>query len=130
MSPSHTISPAQDAPAEQIHEFEDNFQTLEPESTRLPSPSPLGEQINEDFPNVVHESVSPAGFSEAPFTTEQSAGRAEDPITLTFVYDSLSRYMKMTEDLQQELAETKTTLGNEIKSLKSKVQDLEAQLSQ
>jgi hypothetical protein len=75
-------------------------------------------------------SVSPARFNEAPFTTEQSVGGAEDPVTLTFVHDLLCRYIRKTEDLQKELADTKSTLGGEIEKLKSKVQDLEAQLIQ
>lgn len=130
MSPSATISPSQVAPVEQTLEFEDTFQSLEPEFTRLPTPSPMRDPFDEGFPNVVHESVSPAGFNEAPLTTEQSAGRVEDPITLTSVYDSLCRYMKRTDDLQKELADTMSNLGNEIETLKSKVQDLEAQLNQ
>ena len=138
MSPSHVSSPSPIAPDEHFTELAGTIQSpgthvptpLEPEITRLPTPSPMREPIDEGSPNVVHTSISPARFNEAPFTTEQSVSGAEDPVTLTSVHDLLCRYIKKTDALLKELADTKSTLGGEIELLKSKVQDLEAQLVQ
>lgn len=138
MSPSHVPSPSQVAPDELTPEVEETNQSLgtqvptslEHEITRIPTASPLREPVDEGSPNVVHMSVSTARFNEAPFTTEQSVGGVEDLVTLTSVHDLLCRYIQKTDDLQKELADTKSTLGGEIEMLKSKVQDLQAQLVQ
>ena len=42
----------------------------------------------------------------------------------------LCRYVKKTDDLQKELADTKSSLGGEIELLKERVQELETQLGQ
>ena len=75
-------------------------------------------------------SVSPERFNEAPITTEQSVGGAEDPITLTSVYELLNRYVQKVDGLQKELADTKSSLGSEIVLLTKRVQELEDQLGQ
>jgi hypothetical protein len=132
LSPSPFPSPTHVAPDELVPEVEETIQSLgtqvptplEPEITRLPTPSPVREPIDEGSPNVVHMSVSPERFNEAPITTEQSVGGAEDPVTLTSVYDLLCRYVKRTDDLQKELADTKSSLGDEIVLLKKRVQEL------
>jgi hypothetical protein len=138
LSPSSFPSPSHVAPDELVPEVEETIQSLgtqvptplEPEITRLPTPSPVREPIDEGSPNVVHMSVSPERSNEAPITTEQSVGGAEDPITLTSVYDLLCRYVKKTDDLQKELADTKSSLGGEIELLKERIQELETQLGQ
>lgn len=135
ISPSPIPTPTHVATNELTPEVEETIQSpsthvptsLEPEFTRLPTPSPVREQFVESSPNVVHMSVSPpVRFNEAPMTNEQSVGGAENPVTLTSVHALLCRYIKKTDDLQKELTTTKSTLGGEIEVLKQKVLDLEA----
>ena len=101
---------------------------LEPLFTRVSTPSPKRESINNGSPIIDHMHVSPERFNEAPNTNEQSAGGAEDPITLTSVYDLLNRYVKEVDNLRKELADTKSSLGGQIEELNRKVLDLETEL--
>ena len=100
---------------------ENIFTSDEPEMTRLPTPSPIRDHFDDDM--GVH--VTPDRSNEVPMTTEQSAGGAEDPITLTSIHELLHMYKKEFDDLRKELADTKSSLG-----LQKKVQDLEAQIGQ
>jgi uncharacterized protein (DUF2384 family) len=126
------------APDELTPEVEETIQSpstfvptsLEPEITRLPTPSPVRESYDASSPNVVHLTVSPEGFNKAPMTNEQSVGGVENPVTLTSVHVLICSYIQKTDDLQKELNATKSNLGGEIEVLKKKVQDLEAQLNQ
>lgn len=136
--PSPFPTPTHDALDELTPEVAETIQSpsthvptpLESEFHRQPTPSPIREQFVEGSPNVVQLTISPERFNEAPMTNEQSVGGAENPVTLTSVHDLLCRYIKKTDDLQKELATTKSILGGEIEVLKKKVQDLEAQLTQ
>jgi hypothetical protein len=138
MSHSRIPSPTHVAPDELVPEVDETIQSLgtqvhtplEPEITRLTTPSPVREPIDEGSPIFGHMHVSPERPNEAPITTEQSAGGAEDPITLTSVYELLNRYVKKVDNLQKELADTKSSLGGEIELLKKRARDLETQLGQ
>ena len=72
--------------------------------------------------------VSPRRSNEAPQTSDKSAGRAEDPITLTSVYELLNKYVEKVDGLEKELVETRTTLGGQIHELQERVKVLEAEL--
>ncbi|PWA38809.1 hypothetical protein CTI12_AA498350 [Artemisia annua] len=72
--------------------------------------------------------MSPNRSNEAPQTSGKLDGTAEDPISLTKVYELLNRYVVQVGVLESELKQTNSKLGGQIHELTERVKDLEAKL--
>ncbi|GJT50593.1 putative ribonuclease H-like domain-containing protein [Tanacetum coccineum] len=113
-----------------------------PSPTRQLTPSP----VRQPSPKVVHSSetnpspfmeddiaggdfyVSPNRSYEAPPTTGQPAGGAEEPDALTILSSKLDRCMDQIGALETELKDTKKTLGGAVLTLVGRVKHLEVRL--
>ncbi|GJS27388.1 hypothetical protein Tco_0488008 [Tanacetum coccineum] len=118
-----------------------------PVRQRTPSPArQLTLTCRQPSPKVVHSSetnpspfmeddiaggdfyVSPNRSYEAPPTTDQPAGRAEEPDALTILSSKLDRCMDQIGALETELKDTKKTLRGAVLTLVGRVKHLEGDL--
>ncbi|GJR79201.1 hypothetical protein Tco_0149986 [Tanacetum coccineum] len=72
--------------------------------------------------------VSPTRSNEAPPTTSQSAGCAEEPDALTIMSTKLDRCLEKVGVLESELNNTKKTLGSVVLKLVARVKKLEGKV--
>ncbi|GKA91057.1 hypothetical protein Tco_0812927 [Tanacetum coccineum] len=89
--------------------------------------SPVRESTPERQPNK--NGRTPSGPDDAPTTTADAAGRAEDPALLTSLSAKLDRCMGRIDLLETELGTSKKIMGGAILTLVSRVKKLERTLN-
>lgn len=105
--PSPTPIAADDNPPTPLREPTPS-PTSEPATyTRLPTPSPTRQPFEDDVHSGGDFHVSPTRSYEAPHTSGQPIGGAEDPDALSSMSTLLNRCMQKVEEFETELKDTK-----------------------
>ncbi|GKC67397.1 hypothetical protein Tco_1099995, partial [Tanacetum coccineum] len=105
-----------------------------PSPVRQPTPPPSRPSQTNPFPFMEDDFsggdyyVSPTRSNEAPPTTGQSAGGAEEPDALTIMSTKLDRCLEKVGVLESELNNTKKTLGSVVLKLVARVKKLEGKV--
>ncbi|GKB44213.1 hypothetical protein Tco_0889155, partial [Tanacetum coccineum] len=105
-----------------------------PSPVRQPTPPPSRPSQTNPFPFMEDDFsrgdyyVSPTRSNDAPPTTGQSAGGAEEPDALTIMSTKLDRCLEKVGVLESELNNTKKTLGSAVLKLVARVKKLEGKV--
>ncbi|GJR06555.1 hypothetical protein Tco_0529539 [Tanacetum coccineum] len=149
-TPSLRPWPTRESTSASSPQVEQSTPLRHPSPVRQRTPSPARQltpsPVRQPSPKVVHSSqtnpspfmeddnaggdfyVSPNRSYEAPPTTGQPAGGAEEPDALTILSSKLDRCMDQIGALETELKETKKTLGGAVLTLVGRVKLLEVKL--
>ncbi|GKA67925.1 hypothetical protein Tco_0767842 [Tanacetum coccineum] len=149
-TPSLRPWPTRESTSASSPQIEQSTPLRHPSPVRQRTPSPARQltpsPVRQPSPKVVHSSetnpspfmeddnaggdfyVSPNRSYEAPPTTGQPAGGAEEPDALTILSSKLDRCMDQIGALETELKETKKTLGGAVLTLVGRVKHLEVKL--
>ncbi|GJZ26856.1 hypothetical protein Tco_0571109 [Tanacetum coccineum] len=149
-TPSLRPWPTRESTSASSPQIEQSTPLRHPSPVRQRTPSPARQltpsPVRQPSPKVVHSSetnpspfmeddnaggdfyVSPNRSYEAPPTTGQPAGGAEEPDALTILSSKLDRCMDQIGALETELKDTKKTLGGAVLTLVGRVKHLEVRL--